>query len=149
MFSSSKRGPSGRTNPAKAAASVTLIACLSGGVAAVAAMPASASITGSSTARSLTATTVTLSTGFPDFSGKVRSTRLGCVNNRRVAVVKQIGTRGGGDDRVFGHDSAAAGGKWKVVNPGVEGKIYARVKATSTCAADTSRTVRFMRADRE
>jgi hypothetical protein len=148
MFNSSTRGPGGRTSPAKAAASVTLIACLSSGVAAVAAMPASASITGSSTTRSLRATTVTLSTGFPDFSGRVRSTRRGCVNNRRVAVIKQVGNRGGGDDRVFGHDRAAADGRWKVVNPGVEGKIYARVRATSTCAADTSRTVRFMRADR-
>jgi hypothetical protein len=146
MFSSSTRGPGGRTNPAKAAASVTLIACLSG-VAAVAATPASASITGSSTARSLTATTVTLSDGFPDFSGKVKSTRRACVNNRRVAVIKQIGTRAGGDDRVFGHDSAAADGRWKVVNPGVEGRIYARAKATSRCAADASRTVRFDRAD--
>jgi hypothetical protein len=78
----------------------------------------------------------------------VKSTSRGCVNNRRVAVIKQIGTRAGGDDRVFGHDRAAADGRWKVVNPGVEGKIYARVRATSTCAADTSRTVRFMRADR-
>lgn len=144
MFSSSRRGPGTRT--AKAAACVTLIAGLSGGAAAVA-MPASASVTGSSTTRALTATTVTIKDG-TGLYGKVTSTRRRCVDSRRVAVVKQIGTRGGGDDRVFGHDTADADGKWKF-NPNlVEGKIYARVRATSRCAANTSRTIRIFAADR-
>jgi hypothetical protein len=147
MFSSSMGGAGGPKNLAKAAACVTLLASLSGGVAAVAAMPASASITGSSTARSLTATTVTIKVGI-DLYGKVTSAKRGCVNNRRVAVIKQIGTRGGGDDRVVGHDTAAADGKWKFFPNLVEGKMYARVKATSACAADASRTVRVFAADR-
>jgi len=145
MFSSSTRGPGTRT--AKAAACVTLIAGMSGGVAAEA-VPASASNTGASTTRSLPATTVTIKDGI-DLYGKVTSIRRRCVNSRRVAVIKQIGTRGGGDDRVFGHDTADADGRWKFFPNLVEGKIYARVRATSSCAADTSRTIRIFAADRK
>jgi hypothetical protein len=80
-----------------------------------------------------------------DLSGTVSSERRGCVADRAVIVFKQIGARGGGDDRRLASDTASADGSWETGNTGVAGRVYARVKPTPTCAGDTSPTIRVTR----
>lgn len=96
-------------------------------------------------ARSGVATTVTIKAQGLDLSGTVVSKRQGCITDRNVLVFKQIGTRGGGDDHRIASDLASANGSWETGNTGIAGKLYAKVKATSTCGGDTSPTIRVTR----
>jgi hypothetical protein len=90
-------------------------------------------------------TTVTITAQGVDLSGKVKSPRQSCITDRKVIVVKQIGTRGGGDDVNFASDLASSDGSWSTGNTGTAGKFYAKVKATTTCRGDTSPTIRATR----
>ena len=91
-------------------------------------------------------TTVTIRAQGTDLSGQVRSPNPGrCANNRRVIVMKQIGTRGGGDDIRFASDTASLQGntyRWATGNTGTRGRFYARVRPILGCRGDTSNTIR-------
>jgi hypothetical protein len=145
MPSSCTPGARRRSTSETVASAVALLACLAAGGAALAPGSASARTTPSVVARSAAVTTVTIKAQGLDLSGTVTSKRQGCVTDRMVSVIKQIGTRGGGDDRRFGSDLASADGSWETGNTGVAGRVYAKAKATSTCAADTSPTIRITR----
>jgi hypothetical protein len=90
-------------------------------------------------------TTVTIRADGVDLSGTVRSPRPGtCADGRTVIVVRQIGARGGGNDKRFASDTAGLQGgvyRWSTGNTGTEGKFYARVRAIQGCLGATSRTV--------
>lgn len=143
MFSSSTASARRRPPPMRATSSLALLLCLTAGAAATA--PASARTARTPTARSAVVTTVTIKAQGLDLSGSVVSRRQGCITDRPVVVFKQIGTRGGGDDRRIGSDLASANGSWETGNTGIAGRIYAKVKATSTCGGDTSPTIRVTR----
>lgn len=91
------------------------------------------------------ASTVTIKAEGTDLSGTLSSPRAACVADRKVIVFKQIGTRGGGDDRNFASDTAAADGSWNTGNTGTPGRFYAKVRATARCQGDTSPTIRARR----
>jgi hypothetical protein len=95
--------------------------------------------------RAKAATTVTIKAEGVDLSGKVKSPRQACVTDRKVILIKQIGTRGGGDDIKFASDTASSDGSWSTGTTGTAGKFYAKVKATTRCQGDTSPTVRAHR----
>ena len=59
--------------------------------------------------------------------------------------MKQVGTRGGGDDQKFASDLAASDGSWSTGNTGTAGRFYAKIRATTTCTGDTSPTIRATR----
>ena len=93
---------------------------------------------------------VTIKAEGTDLSGEVRSTRLACKSDRTVVVFKQVGARGGGDDRRFASDtSGLQGGRWvwSTGNTGTEGRFYAKVKAKPGCKVAVSRTIRATRND--
>ena len=95
-----------------------------------------------------TPTTVTIQARGTDLSGTVRSTDTTCADGRLVILVKQIGTRGGGDDVRFSTDDASLQGStytWSTGNTGTPGRFYAKVRRTATCGFDTSATVRAVR----
>jgi hypothetical protein len=115
------------------------------GLVAAVALPASAGAAHASTDRSKAATTVTIKAAGVDLSGKVKSARQACVTNRKVIVIKQVGTRGGGDDKKFASDLAASDGSWDTGNTGTAGKFYAKVNATTQCRAASSPTIRAHR----
>jgi hypothetical protein len=124
---------------------VALLACLTAGGTALSAGSAAAGTAHTAVARSAAVTTVTIKAAGLDLSGTVTSRRQGCITDRMVNVIKQVGTRGGGDDRKFGSDLASADGSWETGNTGVAGRVYAKVRATSSCAGDTSPTIRVTR----
>ena len=71
-----------------------------------------------------------------------------CADGRTVLLIKQIGTRGGGDDIRFGMDTAGLQGDvytWSTGTTGTAGRFYARVKPIEGCKGDTSPTVRAQR----
>jgi hypothetical protein len=84
-----------------------------------------------------------------DLSGTVSSPHpKKCAKGRTVAVIKQKGARGGGDDVKIGSDTAEKSGgvyRWSTGNTGLEGKFYAKVKAIPGCHGDTSKTIRAVR----
>lgn len=91
--------------------------------------------------------TVTIQADGTDLSGTVTSSNPACVEGRKVIVIKQVGSRGGGDDVKFASDTADSNGSWNTGNTGTEGFFYAKVKATTTCARDLSPTVQAVRND--
>jgi uncharacterized cupredoxin-like copper-binding protein len=99
--------------------------------------------------RAAAPTKVTNTAEGTDLSGTVSSPRpLRCANGRTVLLIKQIGTRGGGDDIRFGMDTAGLQGGvyvWSTGTTGTPGRFYARVKPIEGCLGDTSRTVRAQR----
>jgi hypothetical protein len=94
-------------------------------------------------------TTVTIKAEGVDLSGTVVSPKpKKCARNRHVVVMKQIGTRGGGDDQHFADDNASLSGgvyMWDTGNTGVAGRFYAVVHHITGCKADTSPTIRAVR----
>lgn len=89
--------------------------------------------------------TVTIKAEGTDLSGTLKSPKQSCVTERKVLVIKQVGARGGGDDQKFASDVASADGSWSTGQTGTEGRFYAKVRATATCAGDTSPTIRATR----
>lgn len=105
-------------------------------------------IAGSAGARgTLAPTTVTIKAQDGDISGRLKSTRpLVCADERKVIVFKQMGATQDPsvDDRV-GTDTASLNGdhyEWDTGNSGTFGKVYALVRRTPDCKADTSETIR-------
>ena len=94
-------------------------------------------------------TTVTIKAEQTDLSGTVSSPKpLKCADGRKVLLIKQKGTRGGGDDVKFASDTAGLQGDvytWSTGTTGTEGRFYARVKPIDGCKGDTSPTVRAQR----
>ncbi|HSS68176.1 MAG TPA: hypothetical protein VLK34_06460 [Nocardioidaceae bacterium] len=94
-------------------------------------------------------TTVTIKAEGTDLSGTVSSPKpVRCADGRTVLLIKQIGTRGGGDDIRFGMDTAGLQGDvytWSTGTTGTAGRFYARVKPIEGCKGDTSPTVRAQR----
>ncbi|WP_395692732.1 hypothetical protein [Nocardioides sp.] len=119
------------------AASSALVACGAGLVPAVAHASSRADVT------------VTITAEGTDLSGVVKSTRPRlCAADRTVVVFKVVGTPGGGDDLRFASDTTdLQGGQytWSTGNTGTEGRFYARLRATPSCKAATSRVVRAVR----
>ena len=109
------------------------------------------SIAGSVAVGQVTAapTTVTIKAEGTDLSGTVSSPKpRRCADGRTVLLIKQIGTRGGGDDIRFGMDTAGLQGDvytWSTGTTGTAGRFYARVKPIEGCKGDTSPTVRAQR----
>jgi hypothetical protein len=93
-----------------------------------------------------TSTTVTIKVAGTDFSGYVKSPRpRKCAKDRKVILYKQVGrNQNPKNDRKIASDTTSKNGDrymWSTGNTGVKGKFYARVKATSTCKGDTSKTL--------
>ena len=86
----------------------TRISLVAVGLAVVVALPASAGAAQASAGRAKATTTVTIKAEGVDLSGKVKSARQACITDRKVTVIKQIGTRGGGDDQRFASDTASS-----------------------------------------
>lgn len=94
-------------------------------------------------------TTVTIKAEGTDLSGTVSSPKaMRCADGRKVIVIKQKGTRGGGDDEKFASDTASLEGDvyaWSTGTTGTAGRFYARVKPIDGCRGDTSNTIRARR----
>jgi hypothetical protein len=119
---------------------------LAGAFAIAVALPVSAGTAQAAhTAKALADTTVTIKAEGVDLSGKVKSPKQACITDRKVIVMKQVGTRGGGDDMSFASDTASSDGSWSTGNTGTPGKFYAKVKRTSQCKKDSSPTIRARR----
>jgi len=83
-----------------------------------------------------------------DLSGTVRSPRAACEGDRKVVVLKVVGTRGGGDDIRFASDTTEVQngvGVWSTGNTGTKGRFYAKIRKSGACAGDASPTVRATR----
>lgn len=108
-------------------------------------------LTGGAEASGKAKTTVTISAENTDLSGTVSSPKPNkCAAGRTVVVMKQVGKRGGADDVRIGSDTASKQDgvyRWSTGNTGMEGKFYAKVKATAKCKGGTSKTVRAVRSD--
>jgi hypothetical protein len=92
--------------------------------------------------------TVTIDNEQTDIFGTLKSPRRVCKAEREVRLIKQKGSRGGGDDSHFANDTTdLQGGRWvwETGQLGTEGRFYARVKATPNCKADESPTIRVQR----
>jgi hypothetical protein len=113
------------------------------GAVAVVALPIAGTIAPASAAPA--ASTVTIKADGVDLSGTVKSPRQSCITDRKVIVFKQIGARGGGDDKNFASDLASADGSWSTGQTGTAGKFYAKIRATTQCKGDTSPTIRAHR----
>ena len=74
--------------------------------------------------------TVTIKAEGTDLSGKVKSPRAACKDDRKVIVFKQVGARGGGNDKRFASDTAESDGSWNTGNTGTAGRFYAKVRPT-------------------
>jgi hypothetical protein len=126
--------------------SLTMIPALALGLGGVA---ASLGPAGYASAASAAPTTVTIKAQGVELSGTVSSPKpQQCAKNRVVLLIKQVGTRGGGDDVKIGSDTAErSGGKyrWDTGNTGIEGRFYAKVKAIAGCQGATSKTVKAVR----
>lgn len=94
-------------------------------------------------------TTVTIKAQGVDLSGTVASPKpKRCAAGRKVVVMKQKGTRGGGDDTKFASDTASLSGgvyRWDTGNTGVAGRFYAVVHHITGCKGDTSPTIKAVR----
>lgn len=93
-------------------------------------------------------TKVTIRADGGDFSGKVKSDKLKCIEERKVTVYR---LKGGGDpdpknDRKIASDTASLNGEhgeWSTGNTGVEkGKYYAHARKIDGCKPGTSKVVR-------
>jgi hypothetical protein len=115
------------------------------GVAVSLTLVGSSTIADASTSKARATTTVTIKAEGTDLSGKVKSARQACITDRKVILMKQIGTRGGGDDINFASDTASSDGSWSTGTTGTPGKFYSKVKRTPNCLGDTSPTVRAKR----
>lgn len=95
--------------------------------------------------------TVTIKAEGTDLSGTVSSPRpVKCADGRKVIVLKQVGTRGGGDDEKLGTDTAEKQGGafvWSTGNTGQSGRFYAKVRRTASCKSDTSPTIKVAEPD--
>jgi hypothetical protein len=115
------------------------------------AVGATVGLVGGSAATASTAapTTVTITADGTDLSGTVSSTKpLKCADQRTVIVIKQFGTRGGGDDQRFASDGAELEGgvyRWDTAINGTPGHFYAKVKPIDGCNGDTSNTIHAQR----
>jgi hypothetical protein len=112
---------------------------------ALTAVPVSAT---SATAASQAGTTVTIKAAGSDLYGEVTSGRARCEGDRMVRLIKQIGTRGGGDDVRIAQDTTEVVdgvGQWSTGNTGMAGRFYAKVKETSECKGAVSSTIRVLR----
>jgi hypothetical protein len=94
-------------------------------------------------------TTVTIKAEGVDLSGTISSPKpKRCAAGREVLLIKQIGTRGGGDDDKIGSDTAELESgvyRWDTGNTGISGKFYAKVKAITGCKGATSKTIKATR----
>jgi hypothetical protein len=91
-------------------------------------------------------TAVTIQVQGRDFSGYVNSPRpRKCAKDRKVILYKQTGrNQNPSRDKRVATDTASKNGDrfmWSTGNTGISGKFYARVKATSDCKGDTSKTL--------
>jgi hypothetical protein len=95
--------------------------------------------------------TVTIKAEGTDLSGQVKTSNPElCALERTVWVWKQIGTRGGGDDKKLYSDTVGQQGTkytWSTGNTGKQGFFYAKLPSTPDCKADTSPTVHAVRHD--
>jgi hypothetical protein len=95
--------------------------------------------------------TVTIVAEGTDLSGVVKTSNPAlCALDRTVWVWKQIGTRGGGDDKKMFSDTVGRQGTkyvWSTGNTGIQGRFYAKIGATPNCRPDTSPTVRAVRSN--
>jgi hypothetical protein len=123
----------------------TRTALAAAGLAVAVAFAGPGGLAHASAAKSKAATTVTIKAEGTDLSGKVKSLRQVCITDRKVILIKQIGTRGGGDDIRFASDTASPDGSWSTGTTGTPGKFYSKVRATLRCKGDTSPTVRARR----
>ncbi len=93
--------------------------------------------------------TVTISAEGTDLFGTVSSPKPGkCAEGRKVIVIKQVGARGGGDDKTFASDTAEKQGSvyaWSTGNTGTSGRFYAKVRRTADCKGDTSPTIKVVK----
>ena len=90
--------------------------------------------------------TVSIQDNGIDLHGSIVTDRDACAEGRKVLVMKQVGTRGGGDDVLFAEDRAEfTVGYWSVRARQARGRFYAEVKANARCQGDTSRTIRVTR----
>lgn len=92
-------------------------------------------------AQTRAAVTVSIQAQGTDLSGEVRSRRGACRSEVPVVVVRQRGSRGGGNDERFASDTTGTDGSWSTGNTGTEGRFYAKVRGTQGCAPDTSPTI--------
>lgn len=108
-----------------------------------------ASATGAANQAANAKTTVTIKAEGTDLSGVVKSPKpKRCADGRKVILMKQKGTRGGGDDIKVGTDNAELQGdkyRWSTGNTGIEGRFYAKVRHIDGCKRDTSKTIRATR----
>ncbi|MCW2797111.1 hypothetical protein [Nocardioides sp.] len=92
--------------------------------------------------------TVTIKAEGTDLSGQVKTANAACAVDRTVWVWKQVGTRGGGDDKKMYSDTVGQQGTkytWSTGNTGKQGFFYAKIGGTLNCKADTSPTVHAVR----
>src|SRR5262245_4080026 len=121
-----------RITAAAVAASTGTVLTLAGGVLSAAPAAAPAPVT------------VTIHADGTDLSGTVKSPRRACKANRTVVVIKQVGARGGGNDTRLASDTTELSGgvgEWSTGNTGTTGRFYAKVRPSSQCRGDTSRTI--------
>ena len=132
------------TSPATTVRRLTIaVAALGASAAMLAAAPGA-------TAAAPAGSTVTIKAEGVDLSGTVTSKRAACMDERKVIVFKQVGTRGGGDDIKFAMDTTELDngvGEWNTGNTGTEGKFYAKVRKTAECKAAASPTIKAVRND--
>jgi hypothetical protein len=104
-----------------------------------------AATAGNAGAATKAGTTLTIQAEGVDLFGKVKSTKLSCLGNRTVKVYKQKGTeQSPSTDPVIASDISERQGDvgvWSVGNTGMEGKFYARTRATLECRGDSSPTI--------
>jgi len=95
-------------------------------------------------ARAGAETKVTINEENGDFSGKVKSEKQKCVEERKVTLWKQSGKEPDpGADEKIATDTTDEGGEWSTGNTGVEkGKYYAKAHKVSGCKKAYSKTVR-------
>ncbi len=113
-------------------------------VTAVAALPLGS---GTAFAAAPAPSKVTITAEGTDLSGTVSSKRAACERDRTVVVVKQRGTRGGGDDVKVAEDTTQVQGVvgvWSTGNTGLTGRFYAKAKRTPGCKAASSPTIRVV-----
>ena len=109
------------------------------------------SVSGIASAGTLIETRVTIKTQNGDFWGTVVSPRPKlCARERKVVVFKQLGAeQNPANDEKIANDTASLSGdtyEWNTGNTGaMNGKYYARVGRTTSCKADTSKTVKVRR----
>lgn len=91
-------------------------------------------------------TSVSVSITGPDPAGEVRSARRACKAAVTVRLVRQVGARGGGDDKTTGltDTTGLQDGRWTYSfgNPGLpDGRYYATVRGTDRCKPASSSSI--------